>query len=198
MLWLVRIWIPLAIAVTGLSGLIYVSVHQNYRQSLNDPQIQMAESAAFMLADGEIHSSVGAVVPKAAINIEIELTPWLAVYDSSRKLLGSSGILTKEDLHPPAGVFDAAKNNAGKGTDRPYENRVTWQPELGIRQALVVVYVPERDLYVVAGRSMREVEMREWQLERMVGLGWLLILFATLVVCWIGGRMSGPISAVVW
>ena len=39
-------WLPLGVAVTLVCALIYATVQQNYRQSANDPQIQMAEDAA--------------------------------------------------------------------------------------------------------------------------------------------------------
>ena len=34
----IRIWLPIAVAVTGLVGLTYVAVQQNYRNGLDDPQ----------------------------------------------------------------------------------------------------------------------------------------------------------------
>ena len=43
--WVVRAilyWIPLALVVTVVVGLVYVTVQQNFRQTANDPQIQMA------------------------------------------------------------------------------------------------------------------------------------------------------------
>ena len=39
-------WCYSTIAVTGLCGLLFVATQQNFRQTLNDPQIQMAEDAA--------------------------------------------------------------------------------------------------------------------------------------------------------
>ena len=38
--------------VTVLSGLVYVAVQQSYRQTANDPQIEMAEDAAAQLEEG--------------------------------------------------------------------------------------------------------------------------------------------------
>jgi hypothetical protein len=37
---------------TALCALIYVTVHQSYRQTANDPQIQLAEDGAQQLAHG--------------------------------------------------------------------------------------------------------------------------------------------------
>jgi hypothetical protein len=176
-------WLPLAVALTGVCLLVYGTVQQNYRQSLNDPQIQMAESAAFELGQSELNATVASVIPTTASDYTDELTPWLAVYDGSLKLLASSGAELKESPQPPVGVFESAKDGNGKDTMEPNENRVTWQLGLGPngRQALVVVYVPERDLFVVAGRNMREVENREAQLGTFVGLAWLVLMAATFV-----------------
>jgi hypothetical protein len=45
-----KFWLPLAAAVTMLSGLVYIAVQQNMRIGANDPQIQLAEDAARALA----------------------------------------------------------------------------------------------------------------------------------------------------
>ncbi len=47
------------------------------------------------------------------------------------------------------------------------EDRITWQPEPGIRSAVVVVhYTGATPGYVMAGRSLREVE---WRIDRLSG-----------------------------
>jgi hypothetical protein len=45
-------WLPLAIAITLLCGLVYVAVQQEVRLSANDPQIGMAEDLAAALSHG--------------------------------------------------------------------------------------------------------------------------------------------------
>ena len=74
-------WLPLAVAVTGLSLLVHVAVQQNYRQSLNDPQIQMAEDGAAKLGDGGVPADI--VVRGGMIDIAQSLAPWIAVYDNT-------------------------------------------------------------------------------------------------------------------
>ena len=76
-------WIPAAgIAIVGLCGLVYVAVQQDYRQSLNDPQIQMAEDAAAPLNAGAAPASL-VTRGTTPINIAASLAPWIAVYDES-------------------------------------------------------------------------------------------------------------------
>ena len=50
---LIKSWVLITIIVTGLSGLIYVGIQQDLRQTANDPQIQMAEDIAAKLTDGQ-------------------------------------------------------------------------------------------------------------------------------------------------
>ena len=77
-------WLPLGVAITLVCGLIYVTVQQNYRTSLNDPQIQMAEDAAALIDSG---SSVQSVIPSGKVDLERSLSPWIGVYDSNGNVL---------------------------------------------------------------------------------------------------------------
>jgi hypothetical protein len=49
---ILRHWLPLAALTTALCGLVYLAVQQALRQAANDPQIQMAEDAAYILSQG--------------------------------------------------------------------------------------------------------------------------------------------------
>jgi len=186
-------WLPVGVAVTLLCGLMYTVVQQNYRQSLNDPQIQMAEDGASVIDAGQppvelINGSEPLGYPM--IDIERSLKPWTAVYDSQGKVLESNAVLNNAPPRVPQGVLDAAKNNAGKDTDRMYENRVTWQPNAEVRQAVVVVYVPSKQQYIVVGRNMREVENREGNLSTMVLLGWVVTMIATFCAALFAGYLK--------
>src|SRR5207245_10626154 len=55
------LWVPIAVAVTGLTVVVYSAVQQDLRQGGNDPQIQMAEDAAARLNAGAMS---GAVIPE--------------------------------------------------------------------------------------------------------------------------------------
>ena len=166
-------WLPLAIAVTGLCLLVHVAVQQNYRQSLNDPQIQMAEDGAAKLSAGGAPADV--VARGEMIDMAQSLAPWIAVYDNTGMPLEANAFLDGAPPKPPKGVFDAAKS-----ANPTHEDRISWQPSSDVRQAIVIVYVPQKDEYVVAGRNMREVEDREGQLGTFVLLAWLAIMGATL------------------
>jgi hypothetical protein len=170
-------WLPLGIAITAMCGLVYVAVQQNYRQSLNDPQIQIAEDTATELAGGSTPEQV--VPAPGEIDIANSLAPWVAVYSSTGTVLVSSGEENGNMPQLPFGVFADAKANTGKDTTQQYEDRITWQAGAGVRQAVVVVWVPQTSQFVASGRNMFEVENREGQLEFTVGIGWLVTMVAT-------------------
>jgi hypothetical protein len=128
--------------------------------------------------------AIEAVVPPVesnTIDIAQSLQPWIALYDEAGDAPESTGQLHGETPTPPQGVFDAARSNTGKDTGIAYENRVTWQPEQGVREALVMRWMPERQIWVVAGRNMREVEHRESSLALLVGTLMIIMLAASLM-----------------
>jgi hypothetical protein len=72
------------------------------------------------------------------------------------------------------------------------QDRVTWQPEPGVRIAAVVVrYQGAQPGFVLAGRSLREVEVREDNAELIAGVAWIFTLAATLVACALGEWILG-------
>lgn len=173
-------WFPLAVATTLICGLIYIVAQQNYRQSLNDPQIELAENAALEIEQG---ASVGSVVPQQKVNIAQSLTPWLAVYSASGTLLSWSGTLNGAPLTMPEGVFDTSTWHKSAEDFFPVyvpanEDRFTWQPQNGVRQAVVLVQT-NGGIFVASGRNMREIENRIGTLTLMVGIGWIVTLIAT-------------------
>lgn len=172
-------WLPLGIAITGMCLLVYATVQQNYRQSLNDPQIQLAEDTARIVAAG-VPASV-LIADGGKIDIDASLSPWLVMYDAQGAPLASSALLNNTVPQIPAGVFDTAR---AKG-----ENRITWQPEPGVREAIVVVAAGEKG-FAVAGRNMREVEARESSLSLFVFAAWAAIMLATLAAYYVSPRIA--------
>jgi hypothetical protein len=59
------------------------------------------------------------------------------------------------------------------------EERVTWQPEKGVRMATVVVRYDKG--FVLAGRSLREMEIQISNIEKISGIAMLTIWAATLL-----------------
>ena len=110
------------------------------------------------------------LVPRNQTNIATSLAPYIVLYDAEGNPFLSSATLDGKIPVPPKGVFASAKQYG--------EDIVTWQPRPDVRTAIVVrPYFGTRSGFVLAGRSMREVERREERLEFIVGGMWIAILF---------------------
>ena len=165
-------WFPLAAVACVLCVLVHLAVQQSLRWGANDPQIQMAEDAAAVLAAGGTPESV---LPSTMVEISSSLAPFLVIYNDAGQPVASSAILHGATPLLPAGVFDNARQNG--------EDRVSWQPEAGVRMAAVVVpYGGPQPGFVLAGRSLREVEKREGQLGQITLIAGLAILAGSLAV----------------
>ena len=162
-----KTWIPLAIVTTVLSGLIYVTVQQNYRMSANDPQIQISEDITNQVANGQ---NPQAFIPRTKVDISKSLASFIMIFDKNGKLTGSSAILDGKDPIVPSGVFNSTKMAA--------EKRFTWQPKTGVRQAVVIDYYNSQNSsgFVLIGRSLREVEVRIDNLTKMFFAAWVFAL----------------------
>lgn len=160
-----KYFIPLAVAITFLSGLIYVAGQQILRIGANDPQIQFAQDIASSLDSG---NTPQAIVPVSKVDMSESLAVFIMVFDKTGKLKLSTGEIKGKVPPVPTGVFDYVSKNG--------EDRFTWQPQAGVRNAVVVAKY--KDGYVLVGRSLREVEIREDNLLRMVALGWFFTMVA--------------------
>jgi hypothetical protein len=157
-----RRWLPIAAALTVMSGTVYVVAQQMLRADANDPQVQMAEDAA---AQGV--TVAGSGLP--AVDMKRSLAPWIIVYGPDRREVGGSARLDGKLPDYPVTAFD---NAPAGGRDE-----ITWQPEPGVRAATVIVGF--KGGWVVAGRSLRLVEERETRVLELSLLGWLLGLAAS-------------------
>lgn len=138
-----RQWVPIAVAVTLLCGIVYIVAQQQIRLGANQPQVQMAEDAAAAMARGEDPASLTGTRP---IDIARSLAAYLMFYDEKGQPLAWSGELDQAAPAVPQGVLTSARDRG--------ENRVTWQPRPGVRSAIVVVpYQGARSGFVLAGFS---------------------------------------------
>jgi hypothetical protein len=163
---ILKYWLLVFIVVTGLAGLLYVIVQQNIRQAANNPQIQLAEQTAAALATGQ---PVQEVVPAGTVDIANSLAPYLIIFDRSGVPIASTAQLDGQTPIPPSGVFDYVRQHG--------EDRISWQPKVGVRSAIVMTqFQGPHPGFVLAGRSLREVELREDSLLHLTLLGWSVIL----------------------
>ena len=181
--------VVLAGIATVLALALYAIPQQVLRQGANDPQIQLASDAAARLEGG---ASPADAVPAANLDMARSLAPFVIAYDEQGLALASQAKLNGGVPAPPSGVFDYVRQHG--------EERVSWQPILGSVRGVRIAAVVERVSgahpgFVLAGRSLREVEVREAQVEHMAGLAWLamlgLIAVGTAVFGWM---MRKPVA----
>jgi len=179
---IVRIWLPIAVAVTAVSGLTYLAVQQSYRNGLDDPQLQLATDGAARLDAG---ASPQSVATSPTVDAEKSLAPFVVVLSPQDVVLASGATLGSGTAKPPAGVLATARS---QGTDR-----VTWQPQAGVRIASVSAAAKDGRV-VVAGRNMRAVEARIDDLGKIAALAWgaalIGVLIATFLTEFLGLRFE--------
>jgi len=162
-------YICLLVIVTVIFGTIDLVTQQNYRQSANDPQIQLAEDSAFLLGQGAVMQWDAS----DQIDADASLAPFIALYSASGTPLTSSGLIGGRLPELPSGIFASVKAHG--------EDRVTWQTSKGLRFAAVVVSY--KNGYVLAARSLRETELRESELSGEVGVPWAISVILMAVYC---------------
>ncbi len=171
-------WLVLALVITSFCGLVYLAGQQNYRQSANDPQIQMAEDGAVKMQLGQTPDGLNTNL----VDLNSSLAPFIITFNSSGQPVMSNSVLDGRIPTPPPGVFDYVKNHG--------EDRFTWEPKPGVRIAAVVTrFAGKSSGFILAGRSLREVEIREDRLEQHVAAVWLLTLFASFVYLLISKKL---------
>jgi hypothetical protein len=175
-------WLPLAAVSVVLCGLVCLTVQQVLRQDANDPQIQMAEDAASAAASG---AAVESLLPAGRVDVGRSLAPFMIFYDDAGTVVASSGFLHDQAPLPPEGVLDFVRANG--------EHRVSWQPESGVRIAAVIVrHRGTESGYVLAGRSLREVERRKDLIAMYAGIALIACLAASLLAVVLGEWLLTP------
>jgi hypothetical protein len=169
-------WFPFAIITVLLAGFAYIGIQQNYRMAANDPQIQITEDISAALDQGKVGPDE--VFPPSTTEADSSLTPFAVVYSATGTPISSTAVLDGKMPTMPAGVFDYAKQHG--------QNRFTWQPKSGVRMAAVLVKYGSGDKmgYVMAARSLREVEARVKQLTIMAAVASAATLLLTFLAIW--------------
>jgi len=181
-----KAWFGYAAIITLACGIIYVTVQQNFRLSANDPQIQMAQDAAIAIDKGADPKELAGT--NAALELSQNLSPFLVVYDRSGNIIAGAATLNGKPLKIPQGVIDYILKNG--------RDAASWQPEPGVRQAMVGFSTAKKDYIVVAGRSLAPTEERIGRLGEQVAFGWVLSVIGLLVVAFLQDMITKkPVTA---
>ena len=158
---LLRPWLPLAVLCVAGPLFVYAMVQQVYRQSADDPQIQMAEDAAAKLQNG---TAAHDVLSSQTIDVANSLSPFMIVYDQNGNEIAANARLDGKTPQLPGAVLpdmQADKVSLPWKFGPADERRFTWQPEPGVRLATIVTeFEGTQSGFVLVGRNMREVERR--------------------------------------
>jgi hypothetical protein len=176
-----------AVVLAGLSTVLALALYaipqQVLRQGANDPQIAMAGDAVARLEQGQ--SPTELILAGDVVNVARSLSPFVIAYDDAGMPLASQARLNGQTPVPPRGVFDYVRTHG--------EERISWQPLRTADQRVRIAAVVERvggahPGFVLVGRSLREVEVREAQVFSMARIAWLamlgLIVMGTAVFGW--------------
>jgi hypothetical protein len=169
---IIRHYLPLALVITTFCGLAYLLIQQTLRLGANEPQIQLAQDAAARLSAGE---ALASVVPAGTLDVGRSLAPFTIVYDDAGQVLTATGLLHGQPPTLPPGVLDYVRQNG--------EDRISWQPEPGVRYAAIIERVTgAQPGFVLAARSLRETEDRIGVMGQLTVAAYLATLLASLVL----------------
>lgn len=147
-------------------GTVYGVAQQSLRGSANDPQIQIAQDAAYALDRDATPASL--ITQKVDANVS--LAPFTTIYDLNGGVVANNSYIGLQPTPAiPYGVLQHAANAY---------NAVTWQPQPGVR--LAAVAVKSRNYYVVSARSLKETNKRIDAMSIVVAIGWVLSM---LILC---------------
>ena len=148
-------WLTAAVIITLVFGSVYAALQQLGRRSAN------AAPAAAAAAQVQLIGSETATAPR------LELTPdsgvFVIVYGEDDNPVSGTATLHGSLPLLPAGVLQTARDT---GADA-----VTWQPEPGLRMAIVAR--PAAGKVIVAGQSLTPYEDRDRMVLLFLAAGWL-------------------------
>ena len=171
------IFIPVAAGLTFLMGVTYINEQQILRLGANEPQEWMADDAVAQIENGATATQAATGVPVA---LESGSGPYVIIFNANGTPVAGTGYLGGVVPTIPHGVFAAAL--AGDAS-----HFVTWQPEAGVREAIVVEPIQATSKssftgFAVAGRSLAYTEYQENLLTERTLLGWIGVMFGTFVI----------------
>ncbi len=156
---LVRLFLPLFVMIFCFFGAMHLLIQQNYRQNANDPQIQIAYDLQNSLDNGFDPKNLN--YPR--IDLSKSLSTFIIIYDNNLKVIYSSAILNGNTPNLPTSVLYSVDQNN--------EDRITWQPESGVRIATEIIKY--KNGYILVGRSLKLIEERENQLTLDILVGFI-------------------------
>src|SRR5579871_6624616 len=82
-------WLALLLVGYGIVLFTGLAVQQNYRQTANDPQLQLAEDAAAAWQAGQQPKNI---VPATTVDTSQSLAPFVTIINNQRQVLASNAL----------------------------------------------------------------------------------------------------------
>ena len=172
---MVRFWLAALLVVSLLNGLVYGAMQQVLRLGANDPQIQLAEDTAAQLAAGGAPSEV---LPTRTVDIGESLAPYIMVYTEQGQ----------PSAHPPLYMASSPNSPAASSTTCAAGARSVSPGSPTPECAALLSSCPfqaQSAGFVLAGRSLREVERRAEELLWEVAAAWgVMMLVVSAPFLW--------------
>jgi hypothetical protein len=165
-------WIPLGFSVTAVFLFGYIAVQQSLRMSANDAPLDIAINIDQALSEGVSYKQFSSARP---VDLGKSLSPYVILYDATGKPIAGSGAINGNYPVPPSGVFAYLRTHK--------EDSFTWEPEKGVRQAVVARYHDgEAPVFILAGHSLYEVEAHVAELTRLALVLWLVTMIGSYLL----------------
>lgn len=163
--------LPFIVLISVLSATVYVVTLQYYRQTLDDPQVQVSLDVSLRLEAG---ADPKQYIPSQKHDLARSLSTFVSIYDGNQTLIGSSGLLEGSPVTPGSEYFNRARETG--------VHRFSWAPRSDVRIAAVMRHVTfaSTSSYVLVGRTVRETEGRMATMGVIVFVGWITTLCATV------------------
>lgn len=148
-------WLSAAVVVSLIFGSVYASFQQLGRRTANDAPAAAAAAQVQLLGAEK--------VPPPRVELTPESGIFVIIYGPDDQPVSGNATLHGTLPRLPAGVLQTART---AGSDA-----VTWQPEPGLR--LAVVARPAAGKVIVAGQSLTPYEDRDRMVLLFLAAGWL-------------------------
>ena len=180
---LAALWGVAFVLLSMAAAAIYVTAQQAGRIGANDVPRAVGRQASQSLGQGAVPA---VVVGSAVLDLAADSSPFTIVFDSAHHVLATNATVAGTVPNVPTGVLDVAVANG--------ENRVTWQPMDGVREA--VVAQPWRSGastgVVVSGMSLLPTEARSRSVLELTTIGWVVGLVLISAIVALASRRQTP------
>ena len=170
-------WVVMTISF----GVIYKINVESLRSKADSPQLVVSETVADKLSSGR---SLDIFLNERLVDVDNSLSPYVIVFDNQIKLVFSTARIKGKVPSVPSDLIEDSMENGVK--------TVTWQPENGNKQALVVRHYrgANREGYVASGRSLAETEAKTKKVVNLLMWLWVVSLLVIFIFNVLVGRLT--------